>query len=83
MRETYGVRGGILWVNVSWVVCKMGVSEGFMTRRAVTLELVCAAQSLWRHAAHTTSGGNRVRARGAVTGSAAPTCDCVKYVHGR
>ena len=28
-----------------WVVCKMGVSEGFMTRRAVTLELVCAAQS--------------------------------------
>ena len=28
-----------------WVVCKMGVSEGFMTRRAVALELVSAVQS--------------------------------------
>jgi hypothetical protein len=43
MRETYGAREDITGQRV-WVVCKMGVSEGCMTRQAVALELVCVAQ---------------------------------------
>jgi hypothetical protein len=28
----------------AWVVCEMSVGEGFMTRRAVALEVICVAQ---------------------------------------